>query len=172
MLRSFAVPLTAVAVAVAVAGCGGDKAPAEAGTAPTPAVTASSPAPSAEPVTEQAAKAAASEMFEAFSSGDYGAAWDLWSGEAQKTMSRADYLRLNELCRPAAEGVPITLKKVRLEGTVAIVRAERVGMGFTYRFTHEAGRWVYVPDKEVLAEYRSGTVEQIAAKRRKDSRCA
>lgn len=143
--------------------------PAAAGVAATPAAPTST---AAEPRTEAAVRAAAGEEFDAYASGDYGAAWDEWTTAAKKLISRADYMHLFELCPQPASGVRFTIDKVTMnsDGT-ARVRATRLIAVLSYQFAYEAGHWRFVPDAESMRDYRTKTVQQMAQEHRAQGAC-
>lgn len=160
---------------VLAAGCGGESPDAQAdGPAATPkrpgAITVEPPA---QPQTLDAARRAAKEHMDAYAAGDYGGAWELWSADAKKLLDRAEYVKLSELCPATAEGAPIKIEAVRMSAdqTKATVRAERMSFKFTYTYRYEEGRWVFAPDAETMAEYRLGSPEKIAAKRKREGGC-
>jgi hypothetical protein len=87
--------------------------------------------PQAEPRTEEAVRKVAQEEVDAYASGDYGRAWDLWTDSAKKLISRENDERLFELCPPAAAGVQFTIEKIALspdmglrDGEVLAARAQ------------------------------------------------
>ena len=134
--------------------------------------TTTTPASSAEPRTEAAVRTAATEEFDSYAAGDYGAAWDLWSAAGKKAVSRTNYLRLHRLCPPMTGGIRFEIQKVTMDSDrSAHVRVSRLIAVFTYRFVYEAGRWRFVPDADSMRDYRTKTVEQMAAERRAQGGC-
>ncbi|GAA0318535.1 hypothetical protein GCM10010151_05480 [Actinoallomurus spadix] len=47
----------------------------------------------------------ATEEFDSYAAGDYGAAWDLWTAAGKRAISRANYVKLFTLCPEIAQGV-------------------------------------------------------------------
>jgi hypothetical protein len=141
-----------------------------------PVVGAASPAAKerkAEPRTEDAVRAVAQEEVDTYASGDYGGAWDLWTDSAKKLISRADYEKLFELCPPVAAGIPFTIEKIKLapDRNSATVRYSRSIAVMSFRYVYEGGRWRYVPEARNQRDYRTKSVEELAASRRKDGAC-
>jgi hypothetical protein len=120
---------------------------------------------------EVAVRAAAAAHFAAYSSGDYGASWDLWSVPVQRLMSRADYIRLFELCPQPAKGIPFTIEHVRFDGSDrATVWATRLIATIDFVFVLEGGAWRYLPSAKTQEEYRIG-VDRLAAQKRAAGQC-
>ncbi|WP_067174680.1 hypothetical protein [Microtetraspora niveoalba] len=122
--------------------------------------------------TEAGLRQAAQTTLDLYSSGAYGQFWDAWTADARRLISRDDYLRLFELCRPIAENIPFEIKGVTLDGDIADVQVAHLFSAFTYQFAYEGGRWRYIPDEQAQAAYRSETVDQMAAARRAAKGCA
>ena len=163
-----AVP-TAV-VLLALTGCSAKGA----ATPVSPSEQASSSAPAAQPLTKAAVKAVAAEEFDAYASADYAGTWDIWSAAGKKAISRQNYEKIFALCPMAAEGVPFTIKAVRLapDKKSAVVRAQRLIALVSFRFVYEGGQWRFVPPASDLRDYRTKTPAQIAAEARKSGSCA
>jgi hypothetical protein len=161
-----------IAAVVALTGCSTSKATTTPA-APAPSAQATSSA-AAQPRTQAAVKAAATEKFDAYASGDYAGAWEIWTASAKKTLSRQNYEKLFELCPPVAESLPFTIKAVRLapDKKSAVVRAQRSIALISFRFVYEGGQWRYVPSAANLRDYRTKTPAQLAAGLRKDGACA
>lgn len=121
--------------------------------------------------TEAAVRKAAQDAFDSYAAGNYGAFWDSWTSEAQALISRDDYLRLFELCKPQAEGLRFEIKQVTVDDDVANVEVARLIAAFTYQFRYENGRWRYVPDAQAQADYRK-PIEQLASEKRAAGACA
>lgn len=147
----------------AVAGCGG---------APTPVQDSRSEAKPAEqpkktvtePKTEDAAKAAAQNEFDAYSAGDWAGTWDLWTTEGKAAFSRDDYIALHTECKTIT-GLPMVIKNVRLEGDSAIVRVERMTFLMTYTMRYQDNAWRFQPDAQNMADYAKGKTALIAEKK-------
>ncbi|WP_019631691.1 hypothetical protein [Actinomadura atramentaria] len=158
---------------LALSACGGgDNDPKAADKPPTtPAAEATTSKPPAQPRTVTALRKAAKEEFDAYSSGDYGAAYDLWTTAAKKVISRADYEKTFELCTPLAEGIPFKIKAARVAGDKGVVRAERSIALLSFHFLYEDGAWHYVPDKASLRNLKQG-VRKAVAKNKSEGLCA
>lgn len=125
-----------------------------------------------QPRTEFGARQAANAALDSYAAGNYGAFWDSWTKESQKVISRADYERLFQLCKPPAEGLRFTINRVDVEGDTARVEVARLIATFTYTLRYENGQWRFVLPDDTRAEYQGRTVEQIAQQRRAKSQCA
>ncbi|MGH3388826.1 MAG: hypothetical protein ACRDOO_08100 [Actinomadura sp.] len=163
------------AALLAVAGCTSTQTaepPTAAGGGTTaPAVQPRQPT---EPRTEEAIRQVAQEEADSYAAGDYGAAWDLWTKDAKKAISRSDYERLFELCPPLSQGVRFTIEKITMapDKNSAKVRFSRIIGVFSYKFVYEDGHWRFVPDADAMRDYRIGDVRKIAARARAEGRCA
>jgi len=125
-----------------------------------------------QPRTEFGARQAANAALDSYAAGNYGIFWDSWTKESQKIISRADYERLFQLCKPPAEGLRFTINRVDVEGDTARVEVTRLIATFTYTLRYENGQWRFVLPDGTRAEYQGRTVEQIAQERRASGRCA
>ncbi|GII79079.1 hypothetical protein Sru01_40610 [Sphaerisporangium rufum] len=125
-----------------------------------------------QPDTEAGARAAAQTLFDSYAAGDHGAFWDGWSSDAHNLISRGDYVRLFELCKPVAQGIRYAVQSATVQGDTAKVQVTRLIAAFTYDFRYENGRWRFVPEAETQAEYRSKTVEQMVAEKQAAGTCA
>lgn len=146
----------------ALSGC---SSPSTGGSTPTsPAAisttVAPTPTPAAEPMTTDAAKAAAQEFFDRHTSGDFAGAWELYSDEGKAAITQADYVRFKESC-PGVQGIKVKIVSVRLQGATAIVRIEALGLTVSYTLKYEHGQWLMQPDKETMADYATGVDAMI-----------
>lgn len=128
--------------------------------------------PPAEPMTEDAARAAAKEQLDAYAAEDYVGAWDMWTAAGQAAISREEYVRLHELCPQTAAGVAFEVQSVRLEGdgTSATVRIGRMGAVATFKMHYEQGQWRWQPADDAIAGYAKG-VDAVVAERKADGLC-
>ncbi|GAA4070163.1 hypothetical protein [Actinomadura miaoliensis] len=167
-MRTSAVSIGAV-IAVAAVGCAQEE--PDKTTAVPPAASKSAAAPAAQ--TEEAVKRAVKEFTSAYASGDYAGAWEWWDSAAKKVLPQAEYEKVFELCPSPAQGVPFTVEAARLSAArdSAVVRVSRATFQFSYRVVYEGGQWRFKPDAQSLAEYRLGSAEKIAAKRRAAGKC-
>ncbi|GAA2539563.1 hypothetical protein GCM10010435_03630 [Winogradskya consettensis] len=144
-----------VAALVTSSACSGDDQPG-------PAAAAT---PSGEPKTLDGAKAAAQTVFDRFSGGDFGGAWELYTAAGKAAITRADYIKLNETC--ARHGLPIELTSARLDGpgkAVVIARQKGAAQSYTMRYEHNA--WKLAPAKQGLALYAKGADKAIALQKK------
>lgn len=147
--------ITAVALLLSLAGCSSGQTPAE------PTSEARATIPTGQPKTEEAARAAAKEEFDAYAAGDWGGTWDLWTQAGQKAFSREDYIALHNACKTPV-GIPLNIQNVRLEGDSAIVRIERMTLIKAYTMKYENGEWRFQPEAEDMAGYAKGKDALIA----------
>lgn len=165
--------ILAAATVLALTGCesagGGNATPPSVSTAPSSAPATSA----AEPRSEAAVRQAAADEFDSFAAGDYGAAWDRFYAPAKKAISRAEYLRLLQLCPDVAHGVKFSVDKVTLvTRSASQVRVSRMGLAVaSYRFVYESGRWVFVPAPDTMRDFRTKSVQQMAADQRAQGGC-
>lgn len=104
-------------------------------------------------------------MFDRFSGGDFAGAWELYTAAGKKAISKADYVKLNEVC--SRKGLAITLTSARMEGTDrAIVIAKQLVAAQSYTMIYEKDAWKLEPAKEGLALYKLGAVKAIAAQKK------
>lgn len=166
--------VTTLAAIALTAGCSTTGNTTEPATPPAGAAAPTTAASSAEPRTEAAVRAAAQEEFDSYASGDYGATWDLFYAPAKKLITRTEYMHLFDLCPDIAAGARFTIEKVTLDSDrEAHVRVSRLGIAvISYQFVYEAGHWRFVPDAESMRDYRTKTVQQMAADRRAQGGCA
>jgi hypothetical protein len=129
---------------------------------------------SPEPRTVEAVRKVAKEEFGTYANGDYGAAWDLWTAEAQRTIPRSTYRQLHRLCRPPAAAAHFRIIKVRVVGNAAAVRVTRANTNLIVRFAYRQGRWRFIPPQSTLREHHQirlhGLHNFVAAQKQK-GRC-
>lgn len=174
----FTMPAAAAALTVcALAGCSSTDSGDSGAATPPPAVgapaTQGAASTATEPRTEAAVRAAATEEFDSYSAGDYGEAWDLWTAAGKKAISRKNYMHLFELCPDVASGARFDIQRVTMDSDhEAHVRVSRLGIAvMSYQFAYEDGHWRYVPTPESMNNYRTKTVQQMAADRRAQGGC-
>lgn len=172
-MRVITLAAVCAAAGLATAGCkSNDSANLASPPAASGGVAQTAPATRAEPHTEAAVRAAANEEFDAYASADYGAAWDQWYAPAKKLISRANYMRLFELCPAPAAGVRFQIEKITMDSDrEAHVRVVRLIAVFTYRFVYEAGHWRFVPEADSMRDYRTKSIEQMVAEHRAQGAC-
>jgi hypothetical protein len=156
--RLAALTMIAAALAGSAAGCSDD--------ADTPAGNAAAAAAGGpEAKTVEGAKIAAQTVFDRFSGGDFAGVWDMHTAKAQQTITKADYVKLNETC--SRKGIAIQLTSARLEGTdKAIVIARKLVATQSYTMAYENNAWKLEPAKEGLALYALGATKAIAAQKK------
>jgi hypothetical protein len=150
--------LIATAVLSFSAGCSDD--------AETPAGNAAAAAAAGpEPKTVEGAKIAAQTVFDRFSGGDFAGVWEMHTAKAKQTITKADYVKLNETC--SRKGVAIQLTSARLEGTdKAVVVARKLLAAQSYTMVYETDAWKLEPAKEGMALYALGATRAIAAQKK------
>jgi hypothetical protein len=156
--RLAAITLTAAALVTFTAGCSDD--------AETPAGNpAAAAAGGPEPKTVEGAKVAAQTVFDRFSGGDFAGVWELHTAKAKQTITKADYVKLNETC--SRKGVAIQLTSARMEGTdKAVVIARKLLAAQSYTMVYEGTAWKLEPAKEGMALYAMGATRAIAAQKK------
>lgn len=130
----------------------------------TEAKSTETPKKAAEPKTEDGAKAAAQNEFDAYSAGDWGGTWDLWTAEGKAAFSRDDYIALHNECKTIT-GLPMTIKNVRMEGDRAIVRVERMSFLMSYTMRYQDNAWRFQPTVEDIVGYTKGRTALITEKK-------
>lgn len=118
---------------------------------------------------KDAARAAAQEQADRFTSGDFGGAWDMWTAEAQSVMSREDYVEFSKTC--SETGAPLDVSSVRVDGDDATVRLALGDFERAYQMHYEGGEWRWQPTGEALDMYAEGLEGAIAAAKA-DGSCA
>ncbi|MEU8238629.1 hypothetical protein AB0C07_10315 [Actinoplanes missouriensis] len=155
--RLGALALAAVATLGVTSACSSDD------EAPSGSAAAAAPAP--EQKTLDGAKAAAQTVFDRFSGGDFAGAWELYTAAGKKAISKADYVKLNEVC--SRKGLAITLTSARMEGADrAIVIAKQLVAAQSYTMIYEKDAWKLEPAKEGLALYKLGAAKAIAVQKK------
>ena len=157
-IRRFgALGLTAAAALTLVTACSGDDEPA--GNA------APAAAGGPEPKTVESAKIAAQTVFDRFAGGDFAGAWDMYTATGKQSISKDDYVKLNQAC--SRKGLAIQLTSARLEGTdKAIVIAKQLVAAQSYTMAYENNAWKLEPAKQGLALYKLGAAKAIAAQKK------
>ncbi|MFI7599518.1 hypothetical protein [Actinoplanes sp. NPDC049681] len=156
--RAGALILVAVAALAFTSACSDDS-DAPAGNA------AAAAAGGPEPKTLEGAKAAAQTVFDRFSGGDFGGAWEMYTAAGKAAISKADYVKLNEAC--SRKGLAIQLTSARMEGTdKAVVIAKQLVAAQSYTMVYEQNAWRLEPAKEGLALYAKGADKAIAIQKK------
>jgi hypothetical protein len=118
-----------------------------------------------EPKTIEGAKAAAQTVFDRFSGGDFAGAWDMYTAAGKKAITKADYVKLNQVC--SRKGLAIQLTSARMDGAdKAVVIAKQLVAAQSYTMVYEADAWKLAPAKEGLALYSQGAAKAIAAQKK------
>ncbi|GAA2649404.1 hypothetical protein [Paractinoplanes durhamensis] len=155
--RLSAVALIAAAALTLVTACTSDEEPA--GNA------AAAAAGGPEPKTVEGAKVAAQTVFDRFAGGDFGGAWDMYTSAGKQSISKDDYIKLNQAC--SRKGLAIQLTSARMEGQdKAIVIAKQLVAAQSYTMVYENNAWKLEPAKEGLALYKLGAAKAIAAQKK------
>ncbi|BCJ55519.1 hypothetical protein Asp14428_69940 [Actinoplanes sp. NBRC 14428] len=130
-----------------------------------PAGNAAAAAGGPEPKTIDGAKAAAQTVFDRFSGGDFGGAWDMYTAAGKAAISKTDYIKLNETC--SRKGLAIQLTSARMEGAdKAVVIAKQLVAAQSYTMVYEQDGWRLEPAKEGLALYAKGADRAIAVQKK------
>jgi len=157
--RIGAVALVAVAALAFSSACSDDAGDAPAGNA------AAAAAGGPEPKTLEGAKAAAQTVFDRFSGGDFGGAWEMYTAAGKAAITKADYVKLNEEC--SRKGLSIQLTSARMEGAdKAVVIAKQLVAAQSYTMVYEQDAWKLEPAKEGLALYAKGADRAIAIQKK------
>ncbi|MFI1994309.1 hypothetical protein [Actinoplanes sp. NPDC020271] len=118
-----------------------------------------------EPKTIDGAKNAAQTVFDRFSGGDFAGAWDMYTAAGKQSISKDDYVKLNQAC--SRKGLAIQLTSARMEGTdKAIVIAKQLVAAQSYTMVYEKDAWKLEPAAEGLALYKMGAAKAIAAQKK------
>jgi hypothetical protein len=151
--------LVAVAAVTVTTGCSDDEPATPAGNA------AAAAAGGPEAKTLDGAKAAAQTVFDRFSGGDFAGVWEMHTAKTKQTITKADYVKLNETC--SRKGVAIQLTSARLEGTdKAVVIARKLLAAQSYTMVYEETGWKLEPAKEGMTLYALGATKAIAAQKK------
>lgn len=171
LTRLLASLATAGAFALLTACSSGNNTPdAIPGNHPPSAAAAASPAAPADPDTAAGAQTAAEQVASLFSAGDWGSTWDMFAAEAQRAITRSDYIKLKTTC-PGPVGTPLTVKSVRFVGPkLATFVGTRLGVDLVYELRYEAGQWRLTFSSTDLQDYRKG-VATVIAERKKQGAC-
>jgi hypothetical protein len=111
------------------------------------------------------AKNAAQTVFDRFSGGDFAGAWEMYTAAGKQSISKDDYVKLNQAC--SRKGLAIQLTSARMEGTdKAIVIAKQLVAAQSYTMVYEGDAWKLEPAKEGLALYKLGAEKAIAAQKK------
>ena len=152
---------TGLLVLIAVAALGLGTACSDDKTAGNAAQAAGGP----EPKTLDGAKLAAQTVFDRFAGGDFAGAWDMYTTAGKKAISKADYIKLNQVC--SRKGLAISLTSARMDGPDrAVVIAKQLVAAQSYTMLYEATAWKLEPAPEGLALYQQGAVKAIAAQKK------
>lgn len=122
---------------------------------------------SAQPMTLEAATAAAQEKYDRGSAGDFAGEWLLFSKQVRDRLSQADYIKFADACY-AKNSPKVKLTGVRMEGTdKAIVRLELGPAMDTRTMVYEDGTWVQEP----ADDWYNKPVDQIIAESKSQGAC-
>jgi hypothetical protein len=153
--RLGALAIIAAAALTLTTACTGDDEPAAAQAA----------AGGPEPKTIDGARSAAQTVFDRFSGGDFAGAWEMYTRTGKQSISKTDYVKLNEVC--SRKGLAIQLTSARMDGQDrAIVIAKQLVAAQSYTMVYENDAWKLEPAKEGLALYKQGAAKAIAAQKK------
>jgi hypothetical protein len=131
---------------------------------------AASPAPSNDPRTVAAARAAV-EAVDRQLSGDYAGAWELYTAAGKAAISKDDFVRLQTACPPKSRGQQARAVEGRLESPdTAVIRIEVAGSTAARTMRNEGGHWLIEPSDAALADFELG-VDQAIAKQKAAGNC-
>ncbi|MEV8308712.1 hypothetical protein AB0P36_15525 [Streptomyces flavidovirens] len=148
--------LIAALIAVALIGRAQD-------TAGAPASTGG--APDVKPPARKAALAAARNHLGLLSGGDWAAAWDSWSSQAQRHVPRDTYVRTHRICHPLL-AVPFeTVRAAPLDRHTVEIGWQGGGASGTLRMVSERGEWRVAPAPAQLNPYKNGPGAAVTALR-------
>jgi len=126
-----------------------------------------------DPQTLEAATAAAQEIADRQTSGDFAGVWQLMSKRVRDNMSETDFVTFSQICKPT--GFPIKVTSVRMEGSDwAIVRMGLEGIRFgreSRTMVYEDGKWVLAPSGDFASEIGK-PVNQMVAMELAAGRCS
>ncbi|GIH17408.1 hypothetical protein [Rugosimonospora africana] len=170
-VRKVVVPLPVLVLAVLVlavstaglAGCGA-AAPTASGSG-----SAASANRAAAVDNPEAATATAQTEFGLLAGGDFGGAWELWSQDAQRSITRTDFVALNTACPSKGVAAQVVATRPVNDGEVDIdwTRGSQSG---TASLLYAGGTWRYQPSESTLDNYRLG-VDKLVAQLRAAHEC-
>jgi hypothetical protein len=160
---SRAVIAGAAALVLAVpAGCSG-------GTSARPGRNA--PAADSTATAVRAARAAAQEAFDRYSSGDYAGAWETYTDEGRAEISQANFVAFNTRCPPKILHHKASVVGVRLENPTTAVARVQIGQTLTaYTLRYERDHWRVQPSADAAAMWKLG-VDQAVEKAKAAGLC-
>ena len=117
-----------------------------------------------DPQTLEAATAAAQEIADRQTSGDFAGVWRLMSKRVRDNMSETDFVAFSQVCKPT--GFPIKVTGVRIEGSDrAIIRMGLEGIRFgreSRTMVYEDGKWVLAPSDDFAREIGKPVNQMVA----------
>jgi hypothetical protein len=117
----------------------------------------------AEDKSAKAARAAAQEAFDRYSSGDYGGAWETYTDEGRAAISKADFVSFNDQCPPKIRDKKVSVVSTRLENSTTAVARLRAGDSLTaYTLRYQHGHWRLQPSADATAMWRLGVAKAVA----------
>ena len=115
--------------------------------------------------TIEGARSAAQTVFDRFAGGDFAGAWEMYSVAGKQSISRDDYVKLNQAC--SRKGLAIQLTSARLAAPDrAVVIAKQLEAAQSYTMVYETDAWRLEPAQEGLALYKQGAAKAIAAQKK------
>jgi hypothetical protein len=110
----------------------------------------------------KAARAAAQEAFDRYSSGDYAGAWETYTDEGHATISKADFVSFNDQCPPKIRDKKVSVVSARLENSTTAVVRLRAGDSLTaYTFRYQHGHWRVQPSADATAMWKLGVTKAV-----------
>ncbi len=114
------------------------------------------------PKTAKAAGQAAQEAFNRYGSGDYAGAWETYTDEGRKAISKDDFVSFNTQCPPRFRGHKVSVVGSRLENSTTAVTRVRVGNETTaYTLRYQDGHWRVQPSADATAMWNLGVAKAV-----------
>lgn len=173
-MRIRALPVVLAAGLMAgVAGCASQNAPASSASAAPAATVSTSPSPAAQPVTADAAKAAATTYFDLYAAHQFSSAYALLSPSARAAAPESTWVGAHAECDTQTLAYSVT--RPTLAGDTAVVNVSLAGAAASLgseeaSFVYSAGRWWYSPPN--LTDYQGHTTAEAVAALKASGQCS
>jgi hypothetical protein len=150
------------------AGCASQSAPASSA-----ATTSTSPSPAAQPITADAAKAAATTYFDLYAAHQFSSAYAMISPSVRAQVPESTWVGSHQKCDTQTLAYSVT--RPTLAGDTAVVNVSLAGAAASLgseeaSFTYSAGQWWYSPPN--LAVYHGHTTAQAVATLKASGHCS
>jgi hypothetical protein len=168
--RTVALLAAACALTATAAGCSGPKANQNLPKPPVVYPTRLAHSPSVSPAV-RAAATAAQEAFDRYAAGDYAGAWETYTAEGQKAITKADFVKFNTACPPSFLHSTPKVVGLRLESiTEAVARIQIGSTVAAYTLKFESQHWRVQPSDQALATWKQG-VDKAIEKEKAAGKC-